>query len=71
MQPAYYPANAPQESFPVGLAIVSGIFPCIGLIAWIVYLCTGKPLHAKAAGYGTLVGGILGVVIVIGMGHSK
>ena len=58
--------NITQDAPNIGFAILGFFFPLIGLILYLVYK-DNKPLQARSAGKGALIGFIVSVVLgVIG-----
>lgn len=55
---------APVDSGSFGWAVLGFFIPLVGLILWLVWK-TERPLTAKKAGIGALVGAIVGVIFVI------
>ena len=57
-------ATAPDDAPSTGFAVLGFLFPIIGLILYLVWK-SERPLRAKSAGKGALIGFIVGIVFSI------
>lgn len=57
-------ATAPDDAPSTGFAVLGFLFPIIGLILYLVWK-RERPLRAKSAGKGALIGFIVGIVFSI------